>query len=141
MTPAQITLIRSQFGQIGRQADAFAARFYTKLFDLDPALRPLFPADLAAQRGKLVQALSHVVLSLHDLEAVIGDVRSLGERHAGYGATAAHYDTVGLALLTTLSDTLGPAFDESAQAAWALAYGILADAMIEAASRTAVTAS
>ncbi len=135
MTPAQITLIRSQFGQIGRNADAFAARFYDKLFALDPALRPLFPADLTAQRGKLVQALAHVVLSLHDLDAVIGDVRALGERHAGYGATAVHYDTVGVALLQTLADTLGPSFDDSAQAAWALAYGVLADAMIAAADQ------
>ena len=100
MTPSQITLIRHQFGIIARRSDAFSAQFYDRLFLLDPTLRPLFPADLGAQRGKLVRALAQVILSLHDLDAVIGDVRALGLRHTGYGVTAAHYDTVGLALGT-----------------------------------------
>lgn len=132
MTPAQITLIRQQFGLIARQSDAFSAQFYDQLFRLEPTLRPMFPPDLGAQRGKLVKALAHVILSLHDLGAVINDVRALGLRHTGYGVTAAHYDTVGLALLETLASTLGEAFDDDSRAAWALAYGTIADAMIEA---------
>ncbi len=132
MTPLQVTLIRQQFGTIARQSDAFSARFYDQLFRLDPSLRPLFPDDLGAQRGKLVKALAHVILSLHDLAAVIDDVRALGLRHTGYGVTAAHYDTVGLALLETLAALLGDTFDDESRAAWALAYGTIADAMIEA---------
>jgi nitric oxide dioxygenase len=135
MTPSQITLIRHQFGVLARQSDAFSARFYDHLFRLDPALRPMFPADLGAQRGKLVQALAHVILSLHDLDAVIGDLRALGLRHTGYGVTAAHYDTVGLALLETLAATLDDTFDDESRTAWALAYGTIADAMIEAAAQ------
>jgi nitric oxide dioxygenase len=134
MTPSQITLIRHQFGIIARRSDAFSAQFYDRLFLLDPTLRPLFPADLGAQRGKLVRALAQVILSLHDLDAVIGDVRALGLRHTGYGVTAAHYDTVGLALLETLADMLGDMFDDASRTAWALAYGTIADAMIEAAA-------
>lgn len=132
MTPSQITLIRHQFGTIARQSDAFSEQFYDRLFRLDPALRPMFPADLGGQRGKLVKALAHVILSLHDLPAVIGDIRALGLRHNGYGVTAAHYDTVGLALLETLADMLGDMFDDASRTAWALAYGTIADAMIEA---------
>ena len=139
MTPSQIILIRRQFGALARRGDDFAALFHNRLFRLDPALRPLFPADLAAQRGKLVKALAHVILSLHDLPAVIGEIRALGLRHTGYGVTAAHYDTVGLALLETLADMLGDAFDGESRTAWALAYGTVADAMIEAGAQVAAS--
>lgn len=132
MTPRQIALVRQQFGLVARHADTVAAGFYDTLFTLDGTLRPLFPADLAAQRGKLVQVLAHVILSLHDLGAVIDDVRALAARHAGYGVTSTDYDTVGIALLTTLDDHLGDRFDDEARAAWALCYGTLADAMIDA---------
>ncbi len=135
MTPSQITLIRHQFGVIARRSDAFSAQFYDRLFRLDPSLRPMFPADLGGQRGKLVKALAQVILSLHDLPAVIGEVRALGLRHTGYGVTAAHYDTVGLALLETLAAMLGDRFDDDSRSAWALAYGTIADAMIEAAAQ------
>lgn len=132
MTPQQIALVRQQFGLVARSADAFAAGFYDTLFTLDGTLRTMFPADLSAQRGKLVKVLAHVILSLHDLGAVIDDVRALGARHAGYGVTITDYDTVGIALLTTLGDHLGDRFDDEAQAVWAQCYGMLADAMIEA---------
>lgn len=134
MTPSQIAIVRQQFGMIAPQKDAFAGLFYDKLFASDPALRPMFPVDLGPQRTKLVTALAHVILSLDNLGAVLDDVRMLGMRHAGYGVVADHYAVVGEALLATLADTLGDRFDGAAEAAWALAYGTLADAMIEAAA-------
>jgi nitric oxide dioxygenase len=134
MTPAQIAIVRQQFGWIAPQKDAFASLFYDKLFAANPTLRPIFPVDMRPQRTKLVSALAHVILSLDNLGAVLDDVRTLGMRHAGYGVVADHYAAVGEALLATLADTLGNRFDAAAEAAWALAYGTLADAMIEAAA-------
>ncbi|QCK85260.1 hemin receptor [Phreatobacter aquaticus] len=134
MTPAQIAVVRQQFGMIAPQKDVFAALFYDKLFDSDPMLRPMFPADMRPQRAKLIQALAHVILSLDNLGAVLDDVRSLGMRHAAYGVEANHYALVGETLLAALAETLGARFDAKAEAAWALAYGIVSDAMIEAAA-------
>lgn len=132
MTPQQIALIRSQFGIVAARKDLFAAAFYEALFVTDPTLRPLFPADMKPQRAKLVQALAHVILSLDDLGAVLDDVRILGLRHVGYGVEPDHYNTVGEALLAALAETLGEVFDAAAESAWALAYGTIADVMIEA---------
>jgi len=132
MTPDQIALVRRQFGLVARSADAFAADFYDNLFHFDGTLRPMFPADLSAQRGKLVKVLAHVILSLDDLGAVIDDVRAHGVKHVGYGVTAADYDTVGIALLKTLGDHLGELFDDASRTAWARCYGLLAEAMSEA---------
>lgn len=138
MTPQQIATVRHQFGLIARDKDAFAATFYDNLFHAHPALRPLFPGDMRPQRIKLVQALAHVILSLDNLAAVIDDVRALGLRHAAYGVTADHYDAVGEILLQTLSQMLGDAFDHASEAAWALAYGTVADAMMAAADDQAL---
>jgi nitric oxide dioxygenase len=140
MTPAQTATIRRQFGQIAPRKEEFAALFYDRLFDGDPTIRPMFPADMRPQRVKLIQALAHIILSLDNLDAVIDDVRELGMRHVGYGVRPDHYNAVGEALLATLAEVLGGSFDDFAQASWALAYGIIADAMVEAGADMAVAA-
>ena len=42
----------------------------------------------------------------------------------------AHYDVVGEALLATLSDALGDAFDAETNGAWVAVYGIVQKTMI-----------
>ena len=56
-------------------------------------------------------------------------MKQLGQRHAGYGVTPAHYDTVAGALLWTLEQGLGPAFTPDVKAAWTAVYGVLATTM------------
>ncbi len=77
--------------------------------------------------------LGTVVAGLRRLEGLLPTVRELGRRHAGYGVTEAHYDTVGAALLWTLEQGLGASFTPEVRAAWASAYGVLAGAMKAAA--------
>lgn len=127
-----IACIRADFSAIARDADGFAARFYDCLFLLDPSLRALFPADLAAQRGKLVQALAFVVASLDRFDRIAGAVADLGSRHRGYGVAAAHYGVVGTALLMTLEERLD-GLTADGRAAWGAAYAALAGTMMEAA--------
>ena len=62
-------------------------------------------------------------------------LEELGRRHAAYGVRDADYDTVGAALLGTLGDAHGAAFDAELRAAWAAAYGLVAGAMRDGAAR------
>jgi hemoglobin-like flavoprotein len=62
-------------------------------------------------------------------------VEDLGRRHAAYGVTDDHYDTVGAALLWTLEKGLGDAFTAEAREAWTTVYGLLASTMKNAAAR------
>ena len=139
MTPEDINRVRLGFAVAAREAEAFAGRFYARLFEIDPALRRLFPDDLAGQRAKLAQALAVLVGSLDRMDAVAPGLARLGAAHAGYGVEPRHFDAVGAALIDTLADTLGGAFDAPARAAWATLYGIVADAM-KAAMRLEVAA-
>ena len=84
MTPRQIQLVRSSFELVAPIADVAATIFYRRLFDLDPAVRALFPTDLTAQKRNLMQTLTVVVKNLDRLEGIIPAVEALGERHATY---------------------------------------------------------
>src|SRR5262245_46987377 len=99
MTQDQIQLVQTSFATIAPAAQHMAEVFYTRLFELNPTLTSLFQGDMQAQGAKLMQAMTVVVGSLHRLEALLPTLRTLGQRHVHYGVEAAHYDTVGAALL------------------------------------------
>ena len=129
MTGEQITLVRDSFEKVVPIADAAAALFYGRLFDLDPSLEPLFKGDIVEQGRKLMQMLGVAVRSLDRLEQIVPAVRALGARHVAYGVRDEHYETVGRALLWTLKRGLGDSFTPEVEAAWAEVYTTLAGAM------------
>ena len=133
LTLAQTTLVQDSFATIAPIADDAAVLFYQRLFELDPSLEPMFRGNMAEQRKKLMQMLTAAVKGLDRLDQLVPVVESLGRRHAGYGVTDAHYDTVGSALLWTLEMGLGRAFTAEVKDAWATVYGLLAPTMKEAA--------
>lgn len=137
MTEDQQDLVRSSFAAIAPNAAAVAATFYARLFQLDPALRPLFKGDMAAQGRKLMAMIATAVGNLQNLSTVIPAVAQLGVRHVGYGVTDQHYRTVASALLWTLEQGLGDAFTPATRAAWTECYVTLADVMQQAARTTA----
>jgi nitric oxide dioxygenase len=142
MTPRQIDLIRASWSAVEPIADTAATLFYDQLFELDPAIRRLFRRnDMPAQRKILMQTLTVVVKSLDKLDTIVPAVQALGRRHAGYGVRSEHYESVGIALLWTLEQGLGDAFDDETREAWATAYGTLASVMIAAADDAARDAS
>lgn len=133
MKPQQIELVQQTFAQAAPIADEVAERFYARLFELDPDLRPLFQSDLKQQGQKLMTVLAFAVRGLDKPDTILGAVQRLGERHLQYGVQPQHYATVGASLLWTLGQTFGPAFTPEVEAAWAAAYTLLAGVMQEAA--------
>ena len=131
MTPIQVQLVTDTWKMVTTIADTAATLFYDKLFELDPALRPLFPSDLTEQKKKLLMTLSFAVGSLNNPDTLLPAVRALGKRHAGYGVKDEHFDTVGAALLWTLEKGLGDAWNSDVADAWATVYGVVASTMKE----------
>ena len=132
MTPQQIELVQTSFKKVVPIAGTAADLFYGRLFEIAPQVRPLFPADLAEQKRKLMGMLGTAVTNLHRLETILPAVKALGERHKGYGVTAAHYAPVGAALLWTLEKGLGADFTPEVKAAWTETYTALAGVMTTA---------
>jgi hemoglobin-like flavoprotein len=129
MNAAQIQLVQTSFSQVRPIAATAAELFYQRLFTLDPSLRPMFKGDMAHQGRMLMSMLSAAVNGLTDLPALVPVVRQLGARHANYGVRDEHYSTVGSALLWTLEQGLGDAFNLDVRKAWTVAYGVLASTM------------
>ena len=141
VTSRQKTLVQESFASLAPIAEDAMALFYRRLFELDPAVRRMFPEDMAAQHRKLAQMLTAAVKGLDHLDRLVPVVQDLGRRHVGYGVTDAHYDTVGSALLWTLEKGLGSAFTPDMKDAWATVYGLLATVMKEAAARAEIAAA
>jgi|GEM_PF-213325 len=133
LSDRQIELVQESFNKVVPIKEAAADLFYNRLFELDPKTRDLFGNDMTDQGKKLMATLGVVVASLNDLDRIVPTVQELGARHVDYGVADSDYDTVGAALLWTLGQGLGDDFTDEVKAAWAAAFGVLADVMIGAA--------
>jgi nitric oxide dioxygenase len=137
VTPEQVTLVQRSFADLAdhQAADAMAARFYERLFSLDPDVRRLFSTDPAVQRAKFVDELAAIVAAISNLDRLLDLTHDLGARHVGYGVSARHYRVVGEALLGALGDELGDGFDDDVATAWARAYSLVAETMLHGADQ------
>jgi hemoglobin-like flavoprotein len=135
MTPQQIALVQTSFAKVVPIAGTAADLFYGRLFEIAPDVRRMFPYDLSEQKRKLMAMLESVVDGLSHLDSLVPAVCALGERHAGYGVKVEHFTPVGEALLWTLRQGLGDEFTPAVEDAWATAYDMLSQAMIDAMMR------
>jgi hemoglobin-like flavoprotein len=136
MNTTQKTLAQTSFAQVRPIADEAAALFYSRLFELDPTLRPFFKGDMQEQGRKLMDMLTLAVKGLDRPEALLPVLVALGRRHISYGVREHHYETVGEALLWTLEQGLGAGFTPEVREAWTALYKFLADTMRNAGEMT-----
>ncbi len=129
----QIKLIRDSWQRVLPIKEQAAELFYGRLFELDPTVKPLFKGRLDFQGDKLMMTLNVVVNSLENLNEIESMLQAMGKRHIIYGVEAAHYETVGAALLWVLKQGLGEYFTEDVEEAWTIAYGLIATTMKDAA--------
>jgi len=134
MDATSMALVESTFTAVKPQADQLSRLFYERLFQLDPMVRTMFPADLAAQRQKLIDELDAIVNSLGRLHELVARTTDLGSRHAGYGVEPHHYDLVLDALMHALSMCIPQAMTPAATLAWRRAYHLIAETMMYGAS-------
>lgn len=137
MTPEQLVLVKESWEMVVPIKEQAAELFYGKLFDLDPALKPMFKGNMQEQGRKLTAMINTAVNGLDKLDVIVPAVQDLGRRHVAYGVTDRHYDTVGTALIWTLEKGLGPVFTPACKEAWETVYGVLAGTMKSAAAEAA----
>jgi len=130
MNPVEVKLVQDSFAKVAAISEQAAVLFYDRLFEVAPAVKAMFPADLTEQRKKLMGTLAVVVNGLGNLESILPAASALAKRHVSYGAKPEHYPVVGGALLWTLEKGLGEAWTPEVAAAWTAAYGTLSGYMI-----------
>lgn len=132
MNQETVMLVQSSWKKVAVIAPQAAKLFYRNLFTADPSLKPLFKGNMDKQGKELMQMIGAAVGKLNELETLVPVLQGLAQRHVGYGVQAAHYQTVGKALLQTLEQGLDVDFTPDVKAAWTDVYGVMADVMIAA---------
>ncbi|RLT93236.1 globin family protein [Ketobacter sp.] len=132
MTPEQIKQVQTTFDMVEPIADKAAELFYGRLFEIAPEVRPMFKSDISEQGAKLMRMLGIAVRGLTKLDTIVPAVQNLGVKHLEYGVKEEHFQPVAEALLWTLEQGLGDAWNDEVKASWTEAYVLLSTTMIDA---------
>lgn len=127
-----IELIESSFALLAPKGDELVDRFYQRLFETSPAVRTLFPDDMAGQKKALLGSLAAIIGSLREPDELATYLTELGQRHVTYGAVQEHYDVVAQVLLATMAELAGDAWTDDIQSAWLTAFTTIKDLMLSA---------
>ncbi len=109
--------------------------FYRNMFAAHPELTNLFNMGNQAsgkQQHSLASAVFAYAANIDNAGALAPVVRRIVHKHVSVGITPAHYPIVGHHLLGAIKEVLGEAATPELIAAWAEAYGALADALVAA---------
>lgn len=131
--------LRAQW-RAAREAEGdFAADFYGTLFRIAPEVAGLFPGDMSVQQRRLTETLDDAVGLFGEPSQLVRLMRAAGARHHHYHVRDAHFAVMEDALIETLAERLGVAFDDSAAAEWREIFGKMALVMRRAMADAART--
>ena len=132
MTHSNITLVKNSWALVSTlEMELVGGLFYNRLFEIMPEVKPMFSRTaIPEQSKKLLTMLSYVIAKLDKLDDIMDEVTKLARRHDAYGVKPEHYTAVGSALLWTLEQGLGAAWNEELELAWTDVYTVLAGAMM-----------
>lgn len=135
MEAKTISLVQESFEKVKPIAASAAKIFYSKLFEINPEVKILFPSNedaMVEQEGKLMMMLTSAVSGLSHFDDLTPILKNLGKRHATYNVKVYHYDAVGSALIYTLAVGLGNDFTSEVREAWIETYDKMSAIMIGA---------
>ena len=135
LSTQQIEFIKATVPVLRESGVALTDYFYKRMLNNHPELKETF--NMGHQRsGGQAKALAGAVLAYaENIEnlAVLGDaVNLIVAKHVSLNIQADQYAIVGENLLHSISEVLGVPMDSDLIAAWAAAYGQLADILIAA---------
>lgn len=123
--------LQTLYTRIESEQHSFAARFYARLFELDPNIQRLFKSTGMEMQGKMViQALGIGIQSLDKPEDFKTIFESLGRRHALYGVKPDFYPLICEALTDTCRASFGKSFDTESEQDLAGLLEKIAEAML-----------
>ncbi|WP_234856510.1 NO-inducible flavohemoprotein [Acinetobacter junii] len=133
MTPQQIELVKATVPVLRENGVALTGYFYNRMLGNNPALKETF--NMGHQRsGAQAQALAGAVLAyaenIEDPSVLLPVVELIAHKHVSLNIQAPDYSIVGENLLHSISEVLNISMEDPLIAAWAAAYGQLADLFI-----------
>jgi hemoglobin-like flavoprotein len=134
MTPDQIRLVQDSWTRAAASPERTAGLFYGRLLGTDPTVAHLFRNTAMDEQGlKFMQMMDTAVRHLERLQPGASAPQdlfaSLGQRHAGIGVRAEHYQALGDALVWALKRILSRDFTPAHEEAWWAMYTLVASVM------------
>lgn len=110
-------------------------RFYERLFEKYPAVRPLFSTPPEEQHKKLMASVGAIVASVTNPTVMLPYLRAMGIRHIAYKTESAHYGAVAENLVAVLAEHLSKEgeWTPEMKANWEAALQVISEVMIDAA--------
>lgn len=130
-----IDLIKATVPLLQQQGEAITGHFYRTMLSEHPELKAFF-SEANQVEGTQARALAGAVLAyaahIDRLDAIAPALPRIIQKHAALGVRPEHYPIVGQCLLRAIREVLGDVASDAIMAAWAEAYGALADLLIAA---------
>lgn len=136
--PLNVTLLRETFERAKKEnggATALGMRFYARLFEKYPAVRPLFSTPPEEQHKKLLASVASIVGAVEKPDTLMPFLHAMGIRHLKYKTENAYYAAVSENLVAVLAEHLSKEgeWNDEMRDAWQAALKTVSDVMIEAA--------
>lgn len=128
-----IDIVKSTAPVLQQHGELLTTHFYKRMFTHNPEVAPFFnPSNQAAgvQQRALAGAICAYAANIDNLEVLGGAVELIAQKHASLMIKAEHYPIVGANLLASIREVLGAGATDEVIAAWAEAYGFLAEILI-----------
>lgn len=133
LTPDMIALVKGTAPVLKTHGEALTRHFYARMFRHNPELKHIFNQGHQVggqQQQALAGAVAAYAENIEDPSVLMPVVERIVHKHVSLGIRPEHYAIVGKHLLASISEVLGDAATDELIAAWAAAYGQLADLLI-----------
>jgi hemoglobin-like flavoprotein len=132
-------LLRETFDRARKENGGLTSlgmRFYARLFEKYPAVRPLFTTPPEQQHKKLMASIGAIVTAAENPTTLMPYLHAMGIRHLKYKTENAHYPAVAENLVAVLAEHLSKEgeWTEEMKQTWEDALTLVATIMIEAAN-------
>lgn len=134
LSETTIQIVKATAPAVAAQAEAITRRFYSLMFTGDPQVQAFFNQShqhSGGQQRALAGAICAYAANIDNLGVLGPAVELIAQKHCSLGIMPEHYPIVGKHLLVAVKDVLGEVITDEITAAWAEAYGFLADVLIK----------
>eukprot|EP00180_Rhodochaete_pulchella_P000949 Plantae.Rhodophyta-Rhodochaete_pulchella.ctg1785.p1 GENE.Plantae.Rhodophyta-Rhodochaete_pulchella.ctg1785~~Plantae.Rhodophyta-Rhodochaete_pulchella.ctg1785.p1 ORF type:complete len:517 (+),score=72.03 Plantae.Rhodophyta-Rhodochaete_pulchella.ctg1785:1461-3011(+) len=131
--------------QVKERLERSGLKMFASLFEMAPHLLEMFPfrnpdgtPEMKALKEHgltVMRAVETVVNRLNSLDEMIGYTHEVAVRHVAYGVQSEHYPVLGVALMATIEDAVGPKrWNKRLAEAWTNVFSTMVSIAIEAAN-------
>ncbi len=129
-----LQIVKATTPAVAANAEQITRRFYELMFSGNPETKAFFNQAhqrSGAQQSALAGAICAYASNIDNLAVLGPAVELIAQKHCSLGIKPEHYPIVGKHLLVAVKDVLGDAVTPEVVAAWAEAYGQLAEVFIQ----------